>query len=235
MKEQKVNTFIFTWCKRKFPIRLVAYKTQTTKWYHQIENNKSYCISKATISENNYNDQKELQVILTPEIIISPLKNDTISPIKIMLLLDLTVSMENNIVDTIGCIVERKEVKRIMRDRNIKNILIVMLRDEAVHCDATFWNHIDCIMAISDKELTNTIISIQGATINVYQQAVTLNIGASIMIEVNPQNEQAERLLFMEDDTAKLNLSNILDTPSDSDSEYPPAIMIAAIKRDFGR
>jgi len=49
----------------------------------------------------------------------------------------------------IGRIVNYQPVERIMKDGNIKNVLIVTLMDERVHIDAMFWDHHNIITMIA--------------------------------------------------------------------------------------
>lgn len=121
-----------------------------------------------------------------------------------------------------------------MKDGNPKSVAIVIIRDEQVHIDATFWEHYQLITDIASEELSSTIISIQGASLNHYQNATTVNVGKAAIVEVNPKNTDADKLRAMDQDEASMNLSQRSEEPSTS-HKYSNEQMVSAIKRELSK
>ena len=53
------------------------------------------------------------------------------------------------------------------------------LMDEEVIMDVTYWEHIEVIRSILADDVLKTVISTENATVNLYKNSVTLNIGKS--------------------------------------------------------
>ena len=111
------------------------------------------------------------------------------------------------IIDIIGRIVELRTEERILKDGNVKSILILTIRDTDAHIDVTLWEHTDTITKIPEKELPSTVVALLGATMNHYQEALTINIGTKASVIINPTVNQAKILKAINEDVASLNLS----------------------------
>jgi len=87
------------------------------------------------------------------------------------------------------------------------------LMDEEVIIQVTFWEHIEVIRSVSPGDVSETVISIENATLNMYN-SVTLNVGKSSSIKLNPIVEAAVRLYNVSSGEASYILSQIVDARS---------------------
>ena len=82
--------------------------------------------------------------------------------------------------------------------------------------------------------MDSTIISVENATVNVYKNSVSLNVGKSSIVKINPENEATPLLKKISSGDASYNLSqfnqiNCLGQSSDLSKEK----IVLGIKRDL--
>ena len=211
-------------------VRVVAFKLAAEKLFDKFEEQKTYEISKVSVRENRFNNQTELQIVLTTDVVVT-LKPNIVRSINFMPLSTLK-DTKQTVVDVIGRIINVNETDRVLKDGTVKTVVIVSIMDEHVHVDVTFWEHVSLITAISEEERNSSVISIQGASLNSYQNAVSLNVGKSSVVDVNPNCEAAVALRAIDHDTAAMNLSQRSED-SAAQSEFSNEKMISAIKREL--
>lgn len=163
-------------------IRLIAYKNAETELHSKFECGKYYSIKQVAIKDHTYNGKAGLQVTLPKNLLFSEIQRDKetvyqgISNIK---------AEKGTFVNVIGRAVSYYETPRIMKNGTEKSVLILTIMDDKNMIDLTLWNtcHAEMIKAINEEELTSFIIAIQGASVNVYQGAVTLNVSLDAIIK----------------------------------------------------
>ena len=90
-------------------------------------------------------------------------------------------------------------------------MILMTLMDGEVIIDVTSWEHIEVITSILPGDVSETVSSIENATVNVYN-SVTLNVGKSSSTKSNPIVEVAVRLYEdISSGDASYSLSQIVD------------------------
>ena len=214
-------------------LRVVAFKLAAEKLYNTFENDKTYQISKVSVRENRFKDNVELQVALTTDVTVTFIHSEVVSSIAYTPLSTLNTLPNKTAVDVIGRIVDVNLTERIMKDGAVKTVAIVTIMDHEVHVDITFWEHINVITDIPPDDCSLTVISIVGATVNCYQNAITLNVGKSATIALNPTNEAANTLLTIDQHAFSMNLSQRSESSTQNDLPYSNETIICAIKREL--
>lgn len=109
----------------KNSIRIVAFKNAAEKWFDNIENDKTYRISKAAVNMDGRYNVPELQIILvlTTDVSITPIETKMIPQTSFTALSTLKEKPHRSIVDVIGRIVKFYETQRCLKMANSRIFL----------------------------------------------------------------------------------------------------------------
>lgn len=215
-------------------IRFVAFKQAATKFYPIIENGKRYRFSKVAVTQNAFNGSTVLQIVLTTTVNVEALLDaDDRDTVPFTSFRDINKLKSYDYVNVIGRISSFLESERILKNGEIKQVIIMTICDGSACIDLTFWDHLDTVRAITSEDFSTYVISVQEAKVNIYQGATTLNVNTETRICINPQGELADTLKNIDTDSASVNLSQRSDTQTESQTEFSLSILISAVKREL--